>query len=106
MLLSFRGYIPQSYLRNITRAISIMKYQHFLASASLPTLALGFPSMMGASKEEMLRTLKERAPDTAQDLQDRDLLSSTVGGLTSAANQVLSDVQGLLGKSGISWVSQ
>jgi len=83
-----------------------MKYQHFLASAYLPALALGFPSMMGASKEAMLRTLKERAPATAQDLQDRDLISSTVGGLTSAVNQVLSDVQGLLGRSDPSQISQ
>lgn len=76
-----------------------MKYQSILAGICLPTMAFAYPGM--ASKEDMLRILKEReAAPEAKNLEDRQL-SGLVSGLTGAASALLNDVEGLLGK--LSW---
>ena len=72
-----------------------MKFNLAIAGAVLPSLALGFPQMMGASKEEMVKMLQERAAKEEMEKRDPqlgDLLGGVVGGLVS-------DVRGLLGMS-------
>lgn len=74
-----------------------MKYQTILAGVCLPTMAFAFPGMMpGQSKEEMLRVLQER--NAPQELKDRGLISSVVGGVTSTLSTLVDDVNGLLGR--------
>lgn len=71
-----------------------MKFNLAIAGAVLPSLALGFPQMMGGTREEMLDMLKERAE---LEKREPDLVSgllNTVGGLVKT---VVSDVDGILG---------
>ncbi|THV65359.1 hypothetical protein D6C91_09130 [Aureobasidium pullulans] len=71
-----------------------MRFNLAIAGAVLPSLALGFPQMMGGTKEEILDMLKERAE---LEKREPDLVSgllNTVGGLVKT---VVSDVDGILG---------
>lgn len=74
-----------------------MKYQSLLAGACIPALALAYPGLMGASKEEMLIEYAKREAAASQQLENRDLLSGVVSGLTGTVNSLLSTVQGILG---------
>lgn len=76
-----------------------MKFNIAIAGAVLPSLALGFPQMMGASKEDMVKMLQERAAKEQMDKRDPQLLNSlglsdAVGGVVGA---LVDDVRGLLG---------
>lgn len=77
-----------------------MKFNLAIAGAVLPSLALGFPQMMGAnSKEDLLKMLKEREATEQQAKREPSLvqsLTNTVGGLVKT---IVSDVDGLLGKN-------
>lgn len=74
-----------------------MKFNIAIAGAVLPSLALGFPQMMGASKEDMVKMLQERAAKEQMDKREPQILSGltdTVGGVVGA---LVNDVRGLLG---------
>jgi hypothetical protein len=74
-----------------------MKFNLAIAGAILPSVALGFPQMMGSSKEDMIKMLKERHEAEQLAKREPDLISgltNTVGGLLKT---VVSDVNGILG---------
>ena len=71
-----------------------MKFNIAIAGAVLPSLALGFPAMMGASKEEMVKMLQERAAQEEMAKRDPQVLSGLV---SSTVGSLVSDVKGLLG---------
>ncbi|KAI5204481.1 hypothetical protein E4T39_03561 [Aureobasidium subglaciale] len=70
-----------------------MKFNLAIAGAVLPSLALGFPQMMGGTKQDMVNMLKERAAEEEMAKRDPQLLN-VVGGLLKT---IVSDVNGLLG---------
>ena len=74
-----------------------MKFNIAIAGAVLPSLALGFPQMMGASKEDMVKMLQEREAKEQMAKREPQILSGltdTVGGVVGA---LVNDVRGLLG---------
>lgn len=74
-----------------------MKFNIAIAGAVLPSLALGFPQMMGASKEGMVKMLQEREAKEQMAKREPQILSGltdTVGGVVGA---LVNDVRGLLG---------
>jgi hypothetical protein len=71
-----------------------MKFNLVIAGAVLPSLALGFPQMMGGSKEDMVKMLKERAAEEKLAKREPQLLSGLLGG---AVGTIANDVRGLLG---------
>lgn len=70
-----------------------MKFNLAIAGAVLPSIALGFPQMMGGSKEDMIKMLEKRAAEEQLAKREPQLLS----GVTSLLSTVLNDVRGLLG---------
>ncbi|KAI5242718.1 hypothetical protein E4T43_04629 [Aureobasidium subglaciale] len=70
-----------------------MKFNLAIAGAVLPSLALGFPQMMGGTKQDMVNMLKEKAVEEEMAKRDPQLLN-VVGGLLGT---IVSDVNGLLG---------
>lgn len=70
-----------------------MKFNLAIAGAVLPSIAMGFPQMMGGSKEDMLKMLKERAAEEELAKREPQVLS----GVTSLLSTVTNDVRGLLG---------
>jgi hypothetical protein len=79
----------QSHYLNIT-----MKFNLAIAGAVLPSLAMGFPQMMGASKEDMLKMYQERSAEMERVKREPQSLTSLLGG---AVGTLANDVRGLLG---------
>jgi hypothetical protein len=73
---------------------STMKFNIAIAGAVLPSLAMGFPQMMGASKEDMLKMYQERAAEMEKVKREPQSLTSLLGG---AVGTLANDVRGLLG---------
>jgi hypothetical protein len=71
-----------------------MKFNIAIAGAVLPSLAMGFPQMMGASKEDMLKMYQERAAEMEKVKREPQSLTSLLGG---AVGTLANDVRGLLG---------
>jgi hypothetical protein len=70
-----------------------MKFNLAIAGAVLPSVVLGFPQMMGGSKEDMIKMLEKRAAEEQLAKREPQLLT----GVTSLLSTVLNDVKGLLG---------
>lgn len=70
-----------------------MKFNLAIAGAVLPSIAMGFPQMMGGSREDMLKMLQERAAEEKLAKREPQVLS----GVTSLLSTVVNDVRGLLG---------
>lgn len=70
-----------------------MKFNLAIAGAVLPSVVMGFPQMMGGSKEDMLKMLQERAAEEKLVKREPQVLS----GVTSLLSTVVNDVRGLLG---------
>ncbi|KAG9855841.1 hypothetical protein KCU98_g1703, partial [Aureobasidium melanogenum] len=70
-----------------------MKFNLAIAGAVLPSIVMGFPQMMGGSKEDMIKMLEKRAVEEQLAKRDPSLVSDVTGLLST----VVSDVKGLLG---------
>lgn len=70
-----------------------MKFNLAIAGAVLPSVALGFPQMMGGSREDMMRMLEKRAAEEQLAKREPQILS----GVTDLLSTVVNDVRGLLG---------
>lgn len=77
-----------------------MKFNIAIAGAVLPSLALGFPQMMGASKEDMVKMLQERAAKEEMVKREPQLLSGLTDAVGGVVGSLVNDVRGLLGMFG------
>ncbi|KAI4723864.1 hypothetical protein E4T49_08412 [Aureobasidium sp. EXF-10728] len=74
-----------------------MKFNLAIAGAVLPSLAMGFPQMMGGTKEDMIKMLQERAAEEKLAKREPQILSGVSSTLTGVVGALVSDVRGLLG---------
>ncbi|KAG9590195.1 hypothetical protein KCU77_g2505, partial [Aureobasidium melanogenum] len=69
-----------------------MKFNLAIAGAVLPSIAMGFPQMMGGSREDMIKMLEKRAAEEQLAKREPQVLSTVTGLLSTVVN----DVRGLL----------